>query len=51
MAAIDVPKALRTKSQEAVDRPRLFHNGGHPQFFENSSEADTRRAVQLVLPK
>jgi len=49
MALIDVPKAFRTKSQDAVDRP--FHNGGRLQFFENSSEADIRRAVQLVLPK
>src|SRR4051794_885208 len=49
MALSDVPKALRTKSQDAVDLPRLFHNGGRPQFSENSSEADIRQAVQVWL--
>src|SRR3954453_15181412 len=49
MALTDVPKALRARSQEATDLPRLFHNGGRPQFNENSSEADIQQAVRTWL--
>jgi hypothetical protein len=49
MALTDVPKALRARSQDAADLPRLFHNGGRPQFNENSSEADIRQAVRTWL--
>src|SRR5438552_13733797 len=49
VALDNVPKALRSRSQDALDLPRLFHNGGRPQFSENSAEADIRQAVRTWL--
>jgi len=49
VALSDVPKELRARSQDASDLPRLFHNGGRPQFSENSAEADIRQAVRTWL--
>jgi hypothetical protein len=46
MALENVPKALRTKSQDAGDLPRFFHSGGRPAFNERSSDADIRQAVR-----
>jgi len=49
MALGDTPKAVRAKSQDALDIPRFFHSGGRPAFNENSSEADIRQAVRNWL--
>src|SRR6202051_5032553 len=49
MALSDVPNASRAKSRDAADLPRLFHNGGRPQFTETSPEADIRQAVRTWL--
>jgi Amidohydrolase family len=49
MALLNVPKALRARSQDAADLPRLFHNGGRPQFSENSTEPEARQAVRNWL--
>src|SRR5204863_2914327 len=49
VALFNVPKALRTRSQDAHDIPRLFHNGDRPPVAENASEADIRRGVQTWL--
>jgi hypothetical protein len=49
MALLNVPKAARVKSQEAADLPRLFHNGGRPQFSESSTEPEIRQAVRTWL--
>src|SRR5437588_190080 len=49
MALLNVPKAARARSQDAADLPRLFHNGGRPQFSESSAEADARQAVRAWL--
>lgn len=45
----NLSKAVRTRSQDAVDLPRFFHNGGRPVFTENSSEAEIRQAVRTWL--
>jgi hypothetical protein len=44
-----VPKALRARSQDAHDIPRLFHTGSRPQFAPNSSEADIAEAMRTAL--
>jgi amidohydrolase family protein len=49
MALLNVPKAARAKSQQAGDLPRLFHNGGRPQFSESSTEPEIRQAVRTWL--
>ena len=49
LALDNVPKALRTRSQEAHDIPRLFHTGARPQFTPNSSNADISQAMQTWL--
>jgi hypothetical protein len=49
MALGDQPKAMRTKSQDAADLPRLFHSGVRPPFNENSTEADIRQGVRNWL--
>ena len=49
MALDNVPKALRLKSQDASDLPRLFHSGGRPAVTENSSETEIRQAVKTWL--
>jgi hypothetical protein len=49
LALDNVPKALRTRSQEAHDIPRLFHTGARPQFSPNSSNADISQAMQTWL--
>jgi Amidohydrolase family len=46
----NVPKALRTRSQDAHDIPRLFHTGARPQFTPNSSDADISEAIRTWLP-
>jgi hypothetical protein len=46
MALENVPKALRTKSQDATDLPRFFHSGGRPPFTQASSEAEIHQAVR-----
>src|SRR5580765_2877196 len=49
VALDNVPKALRTKSQDAPDLPRLFHSGARPPFTTNGSEAEIREAVRTWL--
>ena len=49
MALGDVPAALRIKSQDAADLPRLFHSGSRPQFAAAASDADIRQAVRVSL--
>jgi len=49
LALDNVPKALRTRSQEAHDIPRLFHTGARAQFTPNSSNADISQAMQTWL--
>src|SRR5215472_4298515 len=49
LALDNVPKALRTRSQEAHDIPRLFHTGARPQFTPNSSNADISQAMRAWL--
>ena len=49
LALTNVPKALRAKSQDASDLPRFFHSGGRQQFSADSSDAETRQAVQTWL--
>jgi hypothetical protein len=47
----NVPKAMRTRSQDAHDVPRFFHSGGRPpQFAADATEADIRQAVRNILP-
>ena len=50
LALDNVPKALRTRSQDALDIPRLFHTGARPQFTPNSSDADISEAIRTWLP-
>jgi Amidohydrolase family len=50
LALDNVPKALRTRSQDAHDIPRLFHTGARPQFTPNSSDADISEAIRTWLP-
>src|ERR1700704_5833043 len=49
LALDNVPKALRTRSQDAHDLPRLFHTGARPQFNPNSSEADIGQTIRTWL--
>src|SRR5262245_20367006 len=49
LALDNVPKALRTRSQDAHDLPRLFHTGARPQFNPNSSEADISQTLRTWL--
>jgi amidohydrolase family protein len=49
LALDNVPKTLRTGSQDAHDIPRLFHTGPRPQFTPNSSDADITEAVRIWL--
>jgi imidazolonepropionase-like amidohydrolase len=49
VALSNVSKALRTRSQNAHDLPRLFHSGNRPLFTETSSEAEVREAVRAWL--
>lgn len=49
LALDNLPKALRTKSQDAHDLPRLFHTGARPQFNANSSEADISQTIRNWL--
>src|SRR5258708_2043056 len=49
LALDNVPKALRTRSQDARDLPRLFHTGARPQFNPNSSEADIGQTIRTWL--
>jgi hypothetical protein len=46
VALTNVPKALRTRSREALDLPRLFHSGNRPPFAEGSTEEEARQAVR-----
>src|SRR5215470_8974909 len=49
LALDNVPKALRVRSQDAHDIPRLFHTGPRPQFTASSSEADISEALRIWL--
>ncbi len=49
VALDNVPKALRTRSQQADDIPRMFHPGGRLVFPENASEAELRQMVRNWL--
>jgi hypothetical protein len=49
LALDNVPKALRARSQDAHDVPRLFHSGSRPQFTPNSSDADISEAIRVWL--
>src|SRR5215475_6875650 len=49
LALYNVPKALRARSQDAHDIPRLFHTGLRPQFSPNSSDADISEAIRSWL--
>ena len=49
LALDNVPKALRTRSQDAHDIPRLFHTGARAQFTPNSSDADISQAMRAWL--
>src|SRR5262245_23574325 len=49
VALTNVPKALRTRSQDAPTLPRLFHSGNRPLFTETSSDAEIREAVRTWL--
>jgi hypothetical protein len=49
MSLDNVPKALRTRSQDARDLPRFFHPGGRLVLPESASEADIRQMVRSWL--
>jgi len=49
LALDNVPKALRVRSQDTHDIPRLFHTGSRPQFNPNSSDADISEALRIWL--
>lgn len=49
VALANVPKALRTRSQDSPGLPRLFHSGDRPLFTEQSSDAEAREAVRKWL--
>jgi len=49
LALDNVPKALRARSQDAHDVPRLFHTGPRPQLTPNSTEADISEAIRIWL--
>jgi hypothetical protein len=50
LALDNVPKALRARSQDTHDIPRLFHTGARPQFTANSSDSDISEAIRTWLP-
>src|SRR5262245_41514581 len=49
LALDNVAKALRLKSQDAHDIPRLFHTGPRLQFTPNSADADISEAMRAWL--
>ncbi len=49
MALGNTSKALRAKSQDAVDLPRFFHTGGRFTFNDASSEAEVHLAIRSWL--
>jgi Amidohydrolase family len=49
LALDNLPKALRNRSQDAHDLPRLFHTGARPQLNPNSSEADISQTMRTWL--
>jgi hypothetical protein len=49
LALDNVPKALRDRSQDAQDVPRLFHSGPRPQFTANSTDAEISAAIRTWL--
>jgi Amidohydrolase family len=49
VALDNVPKALRARSQDAHDIPRLFHTGLRPQFNPSSTEADISEVMRTSL--
>src|SRR5215467_13650449 len=49
LALDNVPKALRLRSQDAHDIPRLFHTGPRLQFTPNSADADISEAMRAWL--
>jgi hypothetical protein len=49
LALDNVPKALRVRSEDAHDLPRLFHAGPRPQFTPGSSDADITEAMRTWL--
>src|SRR6266446_10579680 len=49
VALDNVPKALRARSQDAHDVPRLFHTGARAQFTPHSTEADISEAIRIWL--
>ena len=49
LALDNVPKALRARSQDAHDVPRLFHSGPRPQFTANSTDAEISAAIRIWL--
>ena len=49
LALDNLSKALRTRSQDARDLPRLFHTGARPQFNPGSTEADISQTIRTWL--
>src|SRR5712691_6568541 len=49
LALDNLPKALRARSQDAHDIPRLFHTGARPQFTPNSSDVDISQTIRTWL--
>jgi hypothetical protein len=49
VALENAPKALRTRSQDALDLPRFFHPGGRLQLSNDASEGDIRQMVRTWL--
>ena len=49
MALGNTSKALRAKSQDAVDLPRFFHTGGRFTFNDASSEAEVHLVIRSWL--
>ena len=49
VALENAPKALRARSQDAHDLPRVFHPGGRLQHSNDASEADIRQMVRTWL--
>jgi hypothetical protein len=46
VALENAPKALRARSQDALDLPRFFHPGGRLQLSNDASEGDIRQMVR-----
>jgi hypothetical protein len=49
VALENAPKALRARSQDALDLPRFFHPGGRLQLSNDASEGDIRQMVRTWL--